>query len=594
MTPLAASPIDRLKAKLTGMRPDGPNHWMAKCPSHDDKQASLSITLENDQKILMHCHAKCRTEVILAAIGLSLADLFVGGAHTNGANGHTPAIAQGVTSRPKLVKTYDYYAADGTGLFQTCRFEPKTFRQRHRDANGNWVWKLDGITPVLYRLPEIMEAVALRKRIFVVEGEKDADTLVGYGYDATTSPMGAGKWREAYSQVLAGADVYIVPDNDDTGRAHAEQVAASLTARGCAVRIVTLPNLPPKGDVTDWLDPAKNPAGDLDVFETIIDTASIWTAASMDARHKTRWRLDELWANEEIMRPPPPVVPYLAWLARATLLAAREKSGKSTLTGYLAAMVSRGGDFLGEPCAQGPVLIIGLEEFIGDTARRLKLFHADPKLVHLVDHFACAPDDRPAEVLQHIEAVKPVLVILDSLIAYARGTVTDANNATQTQATVQSLADICHQTGVALIIIHHARKADGKYRDSSAIGGAVDVIAEVFPPEEFEKTDPTRRRVRPVGRVPARGVDFRFTGQGYELVDIAGPQKGPLDQRIAAVVRDRPGISGNDVCEAIGEQRQQVLTRITHMITNGAILNDGDSRRLKLRLPSFAPASAFL
>jgi hypothetical protein len=50
--------------------------------------------------------------------------------------------------------------------------------------------------------------------------------------------------------------------------------------------------------------------------------------------------LDELWDNDSIMRPPPPIVPRLAWSGRSTLLAAREKSGKSTLTGYIAAQVT--------------------------------------------------------------------------------------------------------------------------------------------------------------------------------------------------------------------------------------------------------------
>jgi RecA-family ATPase len=93
--------------------------------------------------------------------------------------------------------------------------------------------------------------------------------------------------------------------------------------------------------------------------------------------------LDEVWENDEMMQPPAPVVPYLAWGSRSTLLAAREKSGKSTLTGYMAAQVSRGGEFLGEPCQRGHVLIIGLEEFIGDTARRLQQFGANGKMISI-------------------------------------------------------------------------------------------------------------------------------------------------------------------------------------------------------------------
>jgi hypothetical protein len=197
------------------------------------------------------------------------------------------------------------------------------------------------------------------------------------------------------------------------------------------------------------------------------------------------------------------------------------------------------------------------------------------------------------EIRAHIEAVRPLLVVVDSLVAYSRGLIADANNAIQTQAVVQGLTDLSHQTAVALILIHHARKADGKYRDSSAIGGAVDIIAEVFPPDEFQNTDPTRRRVRPVGRVPARGVDFRYDGRHYTVAD-PSETKGPLDQRITAVVRDRPGCTMNDVAEAVGERRPEVLNRVASMIAQGVLVNDGDTRRGSLRLPLFAPGRALI
>ncbi len=206
-----------------------------------------------------------------------------------------------------------------------------------------------------------------------------------------------------------------------------------------------------------------------------------------------------------------------------------------------------------------------------------------------MDRFGADPADRVSEIRAHIDAVKPLLVIVDSLVAYSRGLIADANNAIQTQAVVQGLTDLCHQTAVALILIHHARKADGKYRDSSAIGGAVDIIAEVFPPDEFATTDPTRRRVRPVGRVPARGVDFRYDGRSFTIAD-PSESKAPLDQRIVAVVRDRPSCSANDVADAIGEQRAQVLNRIAGLVAGGVLINDGNARHAKLTVPQFTPA----
>ena len=62
----------------------------------------------------------------------------------------------------------------------------------------------------------------LNKRVFVVEGEKDVDNLAAIGLCATSSPMGAGKWKAHYNEYFRGKDVAIIPDNDDPGRKHAE------------------------------------------------------------------------------------------------------------------------------------------------------------------------------------------------------------------------------------------------------------------------------------------------------------------------------------------------------------------------------------
>jgi hypothetical protein len=255
------------------------------------------------------------------------------------------------------------------------------------------------------------------------------------------------------------------------------------------------------------------------------------------------------------------------------LLAAREKAGKSTLTGFITAAVSTGRDFLGERCAQGDVLVVGLEEFIGDTARRLRHFGADAKHVHLVDRFAGEASMRPDELRNHIESVGPLLVILDSLSAYGMGLVQDDNNATQMIAVMQPLTDLCHQLGCSLLIIHHATKSTGKARGSTAIMAAVDMLVEFEAPKDKEETDPTLRRIHSVGRFPVPHVyDVRFNGDTYTLATSA---EAPIDERIIAVVANRPLMSGNDVVDAVGARRNEVLTRITQMLADGRLRNHG-------------------
>lgn len=572
--------MERVLSSLKGVKPAGQGRWMAKCPAHDDREASLSLKVGTDGKALMRCHAGCDTPAIVTAIGLKMADLFPEGSKpANGhTNGRTVEKVQGTDTRPRLIKTYDYYNADGSFAYQVCRFQPKTFRQRHRLGSGDWKWGLGNITPVLYRLPELLEAVAAERRVFLVEGEKDADALVELGYVATTAPMGAGKWRESYTEALRGAAVVILPDNDEPGKQHAQQVAAAVHAAGGAVKIVELPGLPPKGDVSDWL--AANE--DLDQLESIIGATARWSPELLTGARRTRWRLDELWDNDSIMRPPPPIVPRLAWSGRSTLLAAREKSGKSTLTGYIASQVTRGGTFLGEQCATGDVLLIGLEEFLGDAARRLRHFNANATRIHLVDGFLGEPRTRPLELLNHIDAVDPVLVIVDSLAAYSNGQVQDDNNATQMASVVQPLTDMAHTRGVALIIIHHARKTDGKARGSTAITAGTDVVCEFFCPDEVN--DPTLRRMRTIGRVPVQPVyDVRFNGTDYHP---ATGTDAPVEARILATVLDRPGCSINDVADSIGGRRDQTLKAITDMLAKRTLHNLSDStHRARLVVP---------
>ncbi len=142
--------------------------------------------------------------------------------------------------------------------FQVLRYEPKNFRQRCKDANGEWQWKLNGVRRVPYRLPELLESVTLEHPVFVVEGEKSADALAKCGVTATCSPMGACKWRDEYSQHLNGADVVILPDSDEPGEEHLKVVARSLTGVAARIWVLRLAGLPHGGDVYDWLQSGGN------------------------------------------------------------------------------------------------------------------------------------------------------------------------------------------------------------------------------------------------------------------------------------------------------------------------------------------------
>jgi hypothetical protein len=199
------------------------------------------------------------------ATGLKLRDLF-------------PAPDRNGTSSMKVVAAYDYVDTGGKLLYQVVRLDPKDFRFRRPDSKGKdgWTWNLKGIKRVLYRLPDVFKAVAEGSVVFVVEGEKDADELIRLGFTATTNSGGAGKWHKAYSETLCGAIVVILPDNDDAGQKHAQQVSLSLQDVARSIKIVSLPSLPPKGDVSDWLAVG----GTAQQLQKLVDEAPQWTPPS--------------------------------------------------------------------------------------------------------------------------------------------------------------------------------------------------------------------------------------------------------------------------------------------------------------------------
>ncbi len=156
-------------------------------------------------------------------------------------------------SKPKIVAIYDYCDEKGNLLFQVVRFDPKDFRQRRPNGKGGFTWGLGDTRRVLYRLPELVKAHP-EETIFLAEGERDVDNLVKLGCVATTSPMGAGNWRSEYNGYFRDRQVVILPDNDEAGRKYAQQVAEGIYGAGADVTILELPDLPKKGDISDWID----------------------------------------------------------------------------------------------------------------------------------------------------------------------------------------------------------------------------------------------------------------------------------------------------------------------------------------------------
>lgn len=212
----------------------------------------------------------------------------------------------GYVARPRTC--YEYTDEAGVLLYEVVRYydkyDEKQIRPRRPATDADrasgakvidgFVWNLGDVRRVLYRLPELIEAIQMHETIYLVEGEKDADSLRARGLTATTNAFGAGTWDDAFSSVLAGANVVLLRDNDIAGARRALSIATKLQRVASSVRCILLPDLPDKGDVTDWLDAGRN-ADDLLATIAAADDEYTSLAATIE-------RLDALGAAEKAVK----------------------------------------------------------------------------------------------------------------------------------------------------------------------------------------------------------------------------------------------------------------------------------------------------
>jgi hypothetical protein len=265
-------PLQYVLSRLVGVRSSN-GGYEARCPAHDDRHASLSVSRGDDGRVLMHCHAGCAPIDVCQAINLRLSDLFPPSNNGDGLG--------------RVIATYDYCNAKGELLFQVLRYEGKKFRQRRPDGSGGWVWKLGRTLRVLYRLLELI-AAPRDVWVHVVEGEKDADNISQRGAVATTCPQGAGKWsRLSDYSALDGRRVAVIADKDTRGRAHAEDVARRLHGRVADLRVLELPG---EGkDASDWLAAG----GTVEHLRELVEAAPPYSPPAETSTEPHRLRGDE-------------------------------------------------------------------------------------------------------------------------------------------------------------------------------------------------------------------------------------------------------------------------------------------------------------
>lgn len=445
-------------AKFDPRRKAIANGSLVHCPSHQDDTGSLAITTGADGRVLLKCHANCATESILFAVGLKMSDLF---ASSNG--------------RGEPLSTYDYQNLDGTLAYQVCRFAngadgSKTFRQRRPDGVGGWIWKLEGVTRVLYRWPNLKG----REAVVIVEGEKDADRLWSLGIPATTNSGGAGKWSEALTHQLreAGAKrIVVLADNDPPGEAHARTVGRSCDDAGLFTKVILLPGLPPKGDVSNWLDLGHTKPELLEV----IRAAPVFQPRIHPVSTPLKLELTSL---ADLLAEPDEAVEWLVEgripSGGVILFAGKPKAGKSVICRGLAYAVATGQTWLNHRVSAGPVWYLALEDKRSEVRKHFRQMGATGR-----EPLWLVVGDVPGDVLALLHAraaqERPALIIVDTLQRLIR--VKDMSDYAEVTNAFSPLLSLCRQTGAALMVVHHARKS-GEGMDailgSTALAGSVD------------------------------------------------------------------------------------------------------------------------
>lgn len=233
------------------------------CPSHDDQHASAEWNRRRDVWNCQACGAGGSTRGLAEKLGIH--------------------IEEPRPQQRQFVKGYEYRDADGAVRFRKVRWVPKNFTIESPSPTGGWRAGLHGAPPLLFHLPELLASTG---RVYLAEGEKDVEALAALGLTATCNyeaaqgrsreypdRPGTQKWKpQIYNQWFRDRDVVILPDNDQAGEDFSNHVAASLRGVAASVRVLKLPDLPPKGDLSDWL----LAGGTRDELEELADVTPPW------------------------------------------------------------------------------------------------------------------------------------------------------------------------------------------------------------------------------------------------------------------------------------------------------------------------------
>ncbi len=422
---------------------------------------------------------------------------------------------------PKPIAFYQYFDPAGQLAYQVLKFPksaPRRFMQRRPHPAGGWVWGLQAGEYARSKVPKgevanwwkakedkkyearenLQDAVrylynvaairSLREAggtVFLMEGEKDAETVKAWGYVATTNVGGAKYWMPEFDDELAGLDVIICNDNDDTGRNRVQARAAALRGKAASVRVIDIAKYweecPEKGDITDWKEKG---GGNADRFNDIVKSAPPWIPeAPRSSFNALTWSdLDQPGADMEYL------VHGMLTVGDRSMLAGPSGSGKTFLATHLAMCVARGQEFLGRSVMQGGVIYQAGEGARG-LKKRIKAYRThfavpateDVPFVLLasrIDLFSKEGDTQ--KLIDEINAWKPVMsqplkmVVIDTFSKATAGA--DENSGKDVSIIMENVDRISAECGVHVMVVHHLNADGKKLRGHTSLYADVDQV----------------------------------------------------------------------------------------------------------------------
>lgn len=462
--------LDEIAHALGGKRSSDGN-WMCRCPAHDDKTPSLSLT-EKDGKILWKCFAGCSQQAVKDA--LDARQLLEPGPATNGHRIATPKSEW---------RTFEY-RNEFNDVQYTKRKEvqkPVGRKRIYSFQNPKTGKSERGCEALLYNLPAVLDAREEGRTIVVTEGEDDVNTFSRLGFVATTSDGGANSWLPRYGEILKGCNVIFCGDNDVAGEKYREAVLKSLDKEPLIVKVPA-----PFKDITDWFNAGNQSQ---EKFNLLIASAKEELSRG---KLKTIDLADFLRANiqprEMILAP---------WLTVQSLnmVHAYRGTGKTFFCLEVALAAALGRPSIGRWEALKPrrVLYVDGEMAPADLQQRVQTLISTPPepgyftLLGPYQQTKSMPDlsdqESRAELTGIIKDTRAELVILDNLSCLIRGE--HAENEAEWWNPVQPWAIGLRNSGVAVLFVHHSGKSL-KQRGTSKKEDIMDCVLTLERPHEAQ------------------------------------------------------------------------------------------------------------